>query len=124
MWMAARRIARAQAVISPSVSPRMRMAVRAAPTCAGLGSPRRQAAKNSPASSSVKVPPSARRLSNGLKASDMLRRSGVSQALDAGDLEEVGQEFVAAFGGDGFRVELDPMDRTGAVLQAHDLAVF
>src|SRR3954468_821290 len=99
-------MARAQAAISPRVSPRMRMAVSAAPTCDGLGSPRRQAAKNSPASSSVKVPPSARRLSNGLKASDMLWRSGVRQAPYAGDLEEVGEELVAAFRGDGLGMEL------------------
>ena len=38
-------MARALAVISPTVSPRMRMAVSAAPTWAGVGSPRRQAAK-------------------------------------------------------------------------------
>ena len=41
---------RAQAVISPTVSPRSRMAVTAAATCAGVGSPRRAAAKNASAS--------------------------------------------------------------------------
>ena len=71
IWTAARRIARAHAVISPRVSPRIRMAVSAAPTWAGVGSPRRQAAKNSPASSSDSVPPSARRDRRGLKVADM-----------------------------------------------------
>src|SRR5689334_8158467 len=103
MWMAALRMARAQAVISPMVSPRMRMAVSAAPTWAGVGSPRRQAAKNSPASSSDRVPPSARRISRGLKAADIGGGSGGSdlrEALHAGEVEEIGQEVVAALGGD------------------------
>ncbi len=65
------RMARAQAVISPAVSPRRRMAVTAAAICAGVGSPRRQAAKNSSASGSERVAPSARRASSGLKASDI-----------------------------------------------------
>jgi hypothetical protein len=60
----------AQATISPTVSPRRRMAVTAAATWAGVGSPRRQAPKKASASSSDRVAPSARRLSRGLKASD------------------------------------------------------
>src|SRR6185503_20443461 len=124
MRTAARRMARAQATISPRVSPRMRMAVSAAPTCEGVGSPRRQAAKNSPALSSDSVPPSASRLSRGLKASDMgAAASGFRQAPHAGDLEEVGQQLMTAFGGDGFRVELHAEYRPGPVLHAHDLAV-
>src|SRR4051794_22645354 len=115
-------MARAQATISPRVSPRIRMAVRAAPTCEGVGSPRRQAAKKSPALSSESVPPSASRLSKGLKASDMGRSSGFRQTLHARDLEEVGEQVVAALGGDGFRMELHAENRTGPVLHAHDLA--
>jgi hypothetical protein len=69
--MAARRMARAQAVISPTVSPRRRMAVTAAATWAGVGSPRRQAAKKISASSSSRVWPSASLASRGLKASDI-----------------------------------------------------
>src|SRR5258708_59430 len=117
-------MARAQATISPSVSPRIRMALSAAPTWAGVGSPLRQAAKNSSALSSDRVPPSARRLSRGLKASDIETASGFRQAPHAGDLEEISQEVVAAFRGDGFRVELHPVHRAGLVLHAHDLAVF
>ena len=64
------RMARAQAVISPTVSPRSRMAVTAAAICAGVGSPRKQAAKKASASVSVSVAPSASRASSGLKASD------------------------------------------------------
>src|SRR6185437_16141212 len=109
MWAAARRMARAQATISPNVSPRMRMAVSAAPIWLGLGSPRRQASKKSPAVSSESVPPSASMLSRGLKALDIGPASGVRGALHAGDVEEVGQEVVAALGGDGFRVELHPV---------------
>jgi hypothetical protein len=71
MWMAARRMARAQAVISPRVSPRMPHGGERRADLGGVGSPRRQAAKNSPASSSDRVAPSARRDSSGLKASDM-----------------------------------------------------
>src|SRR5579859_7927589 len=123
MWTAARRMARAQATISPRVSPRIRIAVSAAPTWLGVGSPRRQAAKNSPALSSESVPPSASRLSKGLKASDMGAGSGVHGALDAGDVEEVGQQLVAAFRSDGFRMELHAVHRARAVLHAHDLAV-
>src|SRR5258706_7338019 len=115
-------MARAQATISPSVSPRIRMALSAAPTWAGVGSPLRQAAKNSPALSSDRVPPSARRLSRGLKASDM-EASGFRQAFQTGGLEEVGQEVVTALRGDGFRVELHAEHRTRPVLHAHDLAV-
>src|ERR1700744_1971555 len=117
-------MARAQATLAPSVAPRMRMAVSAAPTWAGVGSPRRQAAKNSPALSSDKVPPSASRLSRGLKASDIRLASGLNQAPYAGDLEEVGQEVVAAFRGDRFRVELYAVHWPGLVLHAHDLAIF
>src|SRR5258707_6732249 len=98
--MAALRMARAQATISPRVSPRIRMAVSDAPTCDGVGSPLRQAAKNSPALSSDRVPPSASRLSRGLKASDIGLASGFRQTLHARDLEEVGQEIVAALRGD------------------------
>src|SRR3989344_3895959 len=116
-------MARAQAVVSPSVSPRIRMAVRAAAAWVGVGSPRRQAAKNSPASSSESVPPSARRESSGLKASDMQGGSDLGQALDARKVEEVAQQLVAAFGRDGFRVELNAVDRPRLVLDAHDLAV-
>ena len=115
-------MARAQAVISPTVSPRMRMAVSAAATWAGVGSPRRQAAKKSSASSSDRVAPSARRASSGLKASDIGRQAG-ARRLHAGEVEEVGQQVVAALGGDGFRVELHAVDRPGPVLHAHDLAV-
>ncbi len=69
--VAERRMARAQAVISPTVSPRMRMAVTAAATWAAVASPRRQAVKNSSASASDRVAPSARRESRGRKASDI-----------------------------------------------------
>ena len=65
------RSARAQAVISPTVSPLSRMAVTAAAIWAGLGSPRRQAEKNASASSATRVAPSARRARRGLKASDI-----------------------------------------------------
>ena len=70
----AARMARAQATISPTVSPRMRMAVTAAATWAGEGSPLRQAAKKSWAVSSFSVAPSASLASRGLKASDMTSR--------------------------------------------------
>src|SRR4051812_11598867 len=121
--MAARRMARAQAAISPMVSPRIRIAVSAAPTCAGVGSPRRQAAKNSAASSSESVAPSASRESSGLKASDMEDRSGLGQPRHAGEVEEIAEQLVAAFGGDRFRVELDAVHGPGLVLEAHDLAI-
>src|SRR5580704_17407000 len=102
------RMARAQAVISPTVSPRSRMAVTAAAICAGVGSPRKQAAKNAPASASDRVAPSASFASSGLKASDMaglrLLASGLGEALDPGEVEEVREQLVAAFGGDGFGV--------------------
>src|SRR5258706_13492906 len=101
-------MARAQAVISPNVSPRKRMAVTAAAACAGVGSPRRHAAKKASASSSVRVAPSARRASSGLNASDT---SGRGQALDARQVQEVGQEVMAALGGDGLGVELDAKQR-------------
>src|ERR1700753_4118101 len=101
MLTAARRMARAQATISPRVSPRMRMAVSAAPTWLGVGSPRRQAAKKSAALSSESVPPSASRLSKGLKASDIGGGSGVDRAFHAREVQEVSQEVVAAFRGDG-----------------------
>src|SRR3990167_5914057 len=120
-WIAARRMARAQATISPTVSPRRRMAVTAAATWAGVGSPRRQALKKSSASASDRVAPSARRPSRGLKASDTA--SDRFRALDAGKVEEVGQQVVAAFGGDGLGVELHAVHRPGPVLEAHDLAV-
>src|SRR5207302_9096170 len=116
-------MARAQATISPSVSPRILMAVSAAPICAGVGSPRRHAAKNSSALSSDRVPPSARRLSRGLKASDIEPASDFCQAPYAGDLEEVGQEVVAAFRSDGFRVELHTVHRPDPMPHTHDLAV-
>ncbi len=96
--MAARRMARAQAVISPTVSPRRRMAVTAAATWAGVGSPLRQAAKNASASFSVSAAPSASLASSGLKASDIGAGLGLRQALDAREIEEVGEQVMAAFG--------------------------
>src|SRR5215217_8604651 len=116
-------MARAQAAISPTVSPRRRMAVTAAATWAGVGSPRRQAAKKVSASSPESVAPSARRLSSGLKASDMALDVDRRGALDPGQVEEVGQQLVAALGGDRLGVELHAVDRPGAMLHAHDLAV-
>src|SRR5215218_9107217 len=106
-------MARAQAVSSPTVSPRMRMAVTAAAIWAGVGSPRRQAAKKASAASSSSVAPSARRASRGLKAS---LTSGVRGALHARQIEEVGQQRMAALGGDGLRVELDAVHRARLVL--------
>src|SRR5579871_3560147 len=97
-----RRIARAQAVISPTVSPRRRMAVTAPATCAGVGSPRSAAAKNASASSSVSVAPSARRASSGLNVSDMSEALVLRllEPLHAGQIEEVGEQGVAALCGD------------------------
>src|SRR4051812_9796377 len=117
--MAALRMARAQAAISPTVSPRRRMAVTAAATWAGVGSPRRQAEKKVSASSSDRVAPSARRDSNGLNsASDIDGMSTYS-----GQFEEVGQQLVPAFGGDRFGVELHAVDRARLMLHAHDFTV-
>src|ERR1700761_3547992 len=109
------------AAISPTVSPRMRMAVTAAATWAGEASPRRQAVKKASVSGSVRISPAARRLRMGLKASDMSGRDRA--ALHARDIQEVGQHLVAAFGGDGLRVELHAVDRPRRMPQAHDLAV-
>src|SRR5580700_9600110 len=113
-------MARAQAVISPTVSPRSRMAVTAAAICAGVGSPRKKAS----ASASVSVAPSARRESSGLKASVMaLGRSGRGPALDACEVQEVGQQRMPAFGGDRLRVKLHAEYGAIAMPNGHDLAV-
>src|SRR5690554_1557358 len=37
--------------------------------------------------------------------------------------QEVGDQFLAAFGGEGFRVELNAMDRVLLMLHAHDLEI-
>src|SRR5579863_3242145 len=117
-------MARAQAVISPTVSPRSRMAVTAAAICAGVGSPRKQAAKKASASASVSVAPSARRESSGLKASVMaLGRSGRGLALDACEVQEVGQQRMPAFGGDRLWVKLHAEYGAIAMPNGHDLSV-
>jgi hypothetical protein len=98
----------------------MRRAVTAAATWAGVGSPRRQAAKKACASASTA------RL-----AVDQLGQQGFeavghprpSPGVDVGQIEEVGQQVVAVLGGDGFRVELYAVDRPRPVGQPHDLAV-
>ena len=116
-------MAEAKAAISSTVSPRIRMAVTAAATWDGVGSPRRQAAKKSCACSDVSGRPSTSRARIGLNPSAIVNppRSGGREALHAGDVEEVGQHVVAVFGGDRFRVELHAVDRAAAVPKAHDL---
>ena len=37
--------------------------------------------------------------------------------------QEVGDQFLAAFGSEGFRMELDAVDRVLAVAHAHDLEI-
>src|SRR5690606_11654793 len=97
----------AKATISSTVSPRMRRAVTAAATWAGVGSPRRQAAKKACASSPDSTRPSTSLASRGLKPS---ATSDHRRAAHVRQVEEVGQQVMTVLGGDRFGVELHAVD--------------
>ena len=120
-------------VISSTVSPRTRSAIRKAPICAGVAAPAVIWSSAVRISSSVSVAPPETfwirwRSScegwavHGLgsqaawRAARTLRRRGAH----AGDLEEVGEQRVAVLGGDALGVELHAVHGMRLVLQAHD----
>src|SRR5690606_13189308 len=107
------RMARAQPVISATVSPFMRRATRNPATWAGVAAPRITASMAAAACSSDRSWPSTSRR----------KMSRKDMAFPPRQLEEIGQHGLAVGGKDGFRVKLHPLHRPAAVAQGHDLPV-
>src|SRR6185503_13575990 len=121
-------------VISSTVSPRTRSAIRKAPICAGVAAPAVIWSSAVRISFSVGVAPPktywirARNSCEGW-ASIVRLSGGVAEGAhvaaawaEPGDLQEVGEQRVAVLGGDALGVELHAVHGMRLVLQAHDQA--
>src|SRR5262245_14078709 len=129
--------ARAAPAISSTVSPRTRSAIRSAPICASLAPPDMMSPKASAASLSPSVAPSATRrrmerrsASSAMRAAERLEHTGRRSSrfaacapLDAGKVEEVGEEPMPVLRGDALRMKLHTVHGVALVLQPHNDAV-
>ena len=115
------RIADTAPVISSTVSPRTRSAIRKAPICDGVASPDIIMSKASAASSRVSAAPVATLPISSLKLLILRSRgqaAGRRPLRDipvAGQIEEILQQDVAVLGGDAFGMELHAVHRQLAV---------
>src|SRR5436190_6548400 len=121
-------------VISSTVSPRTRSAIRKAPICAGVAAPAVIWSSAVRISSSVSVAPPetfwirARNSCEGW-ASIVRLSGGVAEGAhvaaaraESGHLQEVGEQRVAVLGGDALGMELHAVHGMRRVLHAHDHA--
>src|SRR5262245_1608484 len=129
--------ARAAPAISSTVPPRTRNPIRSAPICASVAPPDMMSPNASAASLSLSVAPSATRrrmgrrsASSAMRAAERLEDTGrrswrfaACAPLDAGKVEEIGEEPMAVFRGDALGMELHAMHGVALVLQPHDDAV-
>src|SRR5262245_61038679 len=126
-------------VISSTVSPRTRSAIRSPPICDGVASPDIMRSKAAAASSRVKVAPvatfamsalkssatggpSARQMESGRRAC----RRGARPALRVprcGNVEEVFQQQAPVLGGNAFGMELNAVHRQSAMHNSHHQAI-
>src|SRR5215467_3764115 len=123
-------------VISSTVSPRTRSAIKSPPICEGVASPDIMVSKPAAASSRVSAAPVAALAINPRNASVTRapsqhppRRPGglrppTSRGVPSrGDVEEVPQDQMPLLGGDALRMELNAMHGKAAVRDPHDQAV-
>src|SRR5271165_3602576 len=118
------RIAATAPVISSTLSPRTRSAIRNPPICEGVTSPDSIESKAADASARVSVAPVATLAIRGLKDSmgpaSLMRPSRMKSG---GQLQEIAQDLAPVLTGDAFRVELHAIHRTLVVGDRHDEAV-
>src|SRR5262245_29235285 len=118
-------------VISSTVSPRTRSAIRKAPICAGVAAPAVIWSRAVRISCSLSVAPCETfwiRCRNSWEGWASMVAScrmagGVNIATprrETGEIEEVGEQRVSVLGGDALRVELYTIDGMRLVLQPHD----
>src|SRR5579883_3266785 len=119
------RIASTAPVISSTLSPRVRKAMRKPPICAGVTSPESMASKAETASARVSAAPVATLAISGLKASIPLSdfSGGASGVEGAGEIEKIAQHDAAMLGENALRVELHAVNRRRAMRETHDQAV-
>src|SRR5262245_15054777 len=122
-------------VISSTVSPRTRSAIKSPPICEGVASPDIMRSKPRAASSRVSEAPVAALAMSALKSSVTVASLGRAAARLAprppvgvgvpghGQIEEILQNDMAVLGRDAFRMELHAMHREGLVCEAHDQLV-
>src|SRR5690606_37814026 len=98
-------------LISSTVSPRTRSAIRKPPICDGVASPDIRTPKASSASARLSGAPEAalaiRAFRSGMGRSGDLGDAAMPGVPLGGDVEEVAQNLVAVFRSDAFGVELD-----------------
>src|SRR5680860_156577 len=131
------RMARAAPAISSMLSPRTRIPIKRAPICASVAPPDMIVSKAAAASISARVWPAATLRRAGRRSADVADpasaglegtgRFSLGRAacapLDAGKVEEIGEQLMPVFRGDAFGMELHAMHGIACVLQAHDHAV-
>src|SRR5262245_39882940 len=129
--------ARAAPAISSTVSPRWRSVIRSAPICASVVPPDMMSPNASAASLSLSVAPSATRrrigrrsASSAMRAAERLEDTGrrswrfaACAPLDAGKVEEIGEEPMPMLRGDALGMKLHAMHGVAFGLQPHDNAV-
>src|SRR5579883_2979637 len=120
------RIASTAPVISSTLSPRVRRAMRKPPICAGVTSPDSMASKAATASRCVNAAPVATLAISGLKASIPLSvfLSGASGVERAGETEEIPQDHAAVLGKDALGMKLHAVHGRRSMRDAHDEPVF
>src|SRR5262245_61061698 len=129
--------ARAAPAISSTVSPRTRSPIRSAPICASVAPSDMMSPNASAASLSLSVAPSATRArmgrryaSSAMGAAERLEDTGrrswrfaACAPLDAGKVEEIGEEPMPVLGGDALGMKLNAVHGIALVLQPHNDAV-
>src|SRR5262245_27017908 len=126
------RMALTAPVISSTVSPRTRSAIRIAPICEGVASPAIMRSNTCEDSSRENAAPVAALAMSALNSSIMIaasmrpaRGNGavLARVPRRRQFEKILQDHVAMFGGDALGVELHTVDRPRLVRQSHDQAV-
>src|SRR5690348_7710041 len=119
------RMARAAPVISSTVSPRTRSAIRKPPICEGVAFPDSIASKASADSASPRRWPCAAFAIRTLKpvVSTVMAPGSCGDGSVLGELDEIREQRVAAFGGDALGMKLHAVHRPLAMHHAHDDAI-
>src|SRR5680860_1435277 len=131
------RSTRAAPAISSTVSPRACMPIRSAPICTSVAPPDIMTSKVRAASVCERVSPAATFLMAARRSSgptspageELEGTDGVSLSaaprppLDAGKVEEIGEQLMPVLRGDALGMKLDAVDGVTLVLHAHDDAV-
>ncbi len=117
------RIASTAPVISSTVSPRTRSAMRKPPICEGVTSPESIASKAAAASARESAAPAATLAMRGLKDSmpaSRLQRASPRALKAAASSRKIAQDVAAVLARDALRMELHAIDGLGFVSDSHD----